>query len=653
MTVTVGLVQINNGFSGQYYLPYAAGLLQAYALRHSVTPGRYRFLPPLYRRIHRDAAVEALDAADVVGFSTYVWNANISAEVAKSLKERRPDCLVVMGGPNVPTRAEAFLRANRQIDVVVHDAGEAPFLALLDAWPNRDWDRIAGISWLDKTGTFRHNPPAERLRDLAPIPSPYLDGVFEPLMAAEPGQTWLALWETNRGCPYSCTYCDWGSAVAAKIATFPMERVLGELEWMARHRIEFVFCADANFGILPRDVDIARHAAALKGATGYPRALSVQNTKNVTERAYQSQKILTDAGLSKGVTISVQTLDRTALANIRRQNISTEGFELLQRRFVAENVVTYTDYILGLPGETADGFMDAVAHLIANGQHNRIQFNNLSILPNAEMADPDYRRRHGLLTVPAPIVNIHGTLEVPEDGIAEEQLLVVGTASLPPDDWRRVRVYAFIAGLLYFDKLLQLPLMVLNREAGIGFRQLFESFAAPDPARFPRLAAIAAFFESEARRVQAGGAEMVYSSEWLGIFWPADEYVFVELAVTGQLQEFYAEAAALLAGMAADSGVAAAVEDAVRLNHLLLKLPDRADDVDVGLSHDLPGFYTRMLHGEDARLECRPTTYRVLRSGETWADWPTWMREVVWYGHRKGAYLHGGATIGTAIAGHY
>ena len=57
---------------------------------------------------------------------------------------------------------------------------------------------------------------APRLRELSPLPSPYLENVFEPLLDANPDERWLALWETNRGCPFSCTFCDWGSATAAK-----------------------------------------------------------------------------------------------------------------------------------------------------------------------------------------------------------------------------------------------------------------------------------------------------------------------------------------------------------------------------------------------------------------------------------------------------
>ena len=47
----VGLVQINNSFSGQNYLPYSVGLLQAYVQKHAADPDRYDFLLPVYKRM--------------------------------------------------------------------------------------------------------------------------------------------------------------------------------------------------------------------------------------------------------------------------------------------------------------------------------------------------------------------------------------------------------------------------------------------------------------------------------------------------------------------------------------------------------------------------------------------------------------------------
>ena len=82
----IGLVQINNSFSGQNYLPYSIALLQTYVQKFASDPGRYEFLMPLYKRVRIADAVEQFKDADLVGFSTYVWNGRISLEIARRLK---------------------------------------------------------------------------------------------------------------------------------------------------------------------------------------------------------------------------------------------------------------------------------------------------------------------------------------------------------------------------------------------------------------------------------------------------------------------------------------------------------------------------------------------------------------------------------------
>ena len=280
----IGLVQINNSFSGQNYLPYSVALLQAYVEKHA--PGKHEFLPLVYKRAAIDSIVQSLVTADLVGFSIYVWNERISLEIARRLKVIKPEIITVFGGPQVPDKPEAWLVSNPQIDRVIHNEGERAFLALVE-----------GID--DNAQALRFM----RLNDLDEIPSPFLEGTFDSLIAANPDEKWIGLWETNRGCPFRCTFCDWGSATAAKVTKFGMERLQAEVDWFARHRIEYIFCCDANFGIQKRDVDIAKHVAKVKQQTGYPHALSVQNTKNATERAYETQKILSDAGLNKGVAL--------------------------------------------------------------------------------------------------------------------------------------------------------------------------------------------------------------------------------------------------------------------------------------------------------------------------------------------------------------
>ena len=654
--ITIGLVQINNSFSGQNYLPYSASLLEAYAAAKAEDPARYRFLLPLYRRIRISDAVESLVGADIVGFSTYVWNGRISLEIARRLKQRRPETLIVFGGPHVPDKPEEFLRANRFVDLAVHNEGEARFLDILERFPERRWDDIPSASFIRADGGFVRNPAGPRFNDLDEIPSPFLSGALDRLVAANPGERWIGLWETNRGCPFRCTFCDWGSATAAKVTKFGIERLHAEVEWFARRKIEYIFCCDANFGIQKRDVEIAEYVAKVKRETGYPKALSVQNTKNATERAYQTQKTLSDAGLNKGVALSMQSVDPTTLTAIKRENIALETYFELQRRFTRDKVETYSDLILGLPGETYDSFVQGVDLLIQNGQHNRIQFNNLSILPNAEMGDPEYQRRYGMVTVPTKIINIHGERVELDDDVPEMQDLVVATRSLPQADWRRVRAFCWMTALLHFDKIFQLPLIVAHEISGLAYREMIEAFMDADRARYPVIGETRDFFAREAQSIQQGGAEYVFSKEWLGIYWPADEYVFIKLTAERKFDAFYAEAASLLkeslraANPRLELGV---IDDAVRFNHALVKQRFLHDDVAVELEYDLAAFFDAVRNNEHPELKKGKTRIRIDRAGEAYGDFQAWCREVVWWGNKKGAYLYTQRAREKHLAGHF
>jgi radical SAM superfamily enzyme YgiQ (UPF0313 family) len=644
--IIVGLVQINNSFSNQNYIPYSVGLLQAYTQKYAKVPEQYKFLLPIYCRMPVKKAVQSLSDASVIGFSAYVWNIKISLEIARRIKIQTPEVLIVFGGPQVPNQAEQFLRQHSFIDIVCHGEGEHCFLNILENTYSRDWENIPSVSFIQNNGVFVHHPKETRIKDISVIPSPFLEGVFEPLIKANPTEQWIGLWETNRGCPFSCTFCDWGSATKSKVFRFDMDRIFKEVEWFVKHQVEFIFCCDANFGILKRDVEIAQYLAETNKKYGYPKAFSIQSTKNATERSYQVQKILADANMNKGVSLSMQSVDAGTLKNIKRENISIESYQKLQHQFTKDKIETFTDIILALPGETYNSFFDGVSYVIENGQHNRIQFNNLSVLPNAKMGDTAYQKEYGINIVESKIINIHGSLIESEDEIYETQQLVIATNTMPKEDWCKTRVLSWMIAFLYFDKLLQIPLIVLHEECSISYRKLFEPFMELELDSFPMLSEIRNFFWIEAKKIQNGGEEFCKSEKWLNIWWPADEYIFIKLSVENNLDIFYQEAEKIFTQFLDEKKikVPSALYDALLLNKSLINQPFQVD-INLNLSYNVWGFYQGVLRGLKTPLEKKTQSYHINRASVTLSSWDDWCQEIVWYGNKKGAYLHKDITI--------
>ena len=641
--IKVGATQINNGFSGQYYLPYSIGLLYAFVKKNSSDPERYDFNSIIYKRKHLDDCFEHLKDRNVVLFSTYVWNENISLEIAKKLKKYDKTKFIIFGGPSVPDnkfgKAEAYLKKNNFIDILIHQEGERTILKLLDEYPNNKLSETHNISYFENK-KYKNIPNLPRLKDFEKVPSPYLTGIFDDLIKENPKEKWLASWETNRGCPFSCTYCDWGSATNSKVARMHLDRVYAELDWFSKNKVEFIFCCDANFGMLPRDYDIALKAAENKKKYGYPHVLSVQNTKNARERAYKVQKLLADTGLSKGVTLAMQSIDMHTLKNIKRDNISIEDYQELQKRFTKDNIPTYTEFILGLPGDTYDSFAKGVSDVIDSGQHNRIQYNNLSILPNAEMADPDYLKNNKIRIVEGPIVNIHGSLdESPQDGIHEKQQLVISTNTLNFKDWKKTRIYASISELIYFNKLLQIPLLVLNKIEKIEFQALFEYFMN-SPQKYKVLHRINKNFDDHATQISKGKSEFLYKDGLLDIYWPPGEFEYINLVLNDQLDNFYGEIDEYFSQLCTSKFNKLIFKQSLELNQKMMRLPHNTENIKFEDKYNIFESYQSILKLGDFNFsESQPKFLKIINNDLKFKNINDWLKNVIWYGHRSGKYL--------------
>ena len=257
-------------------------------------------------------------------------------------------------------------------------------------------------------------------------------------------------------------YCSWGSATASKIHTFGVDRLRAELEWMGVRGIEFLYGASANFGQLPRDAEIAELLADVRRRTGYPKKFFTNTAKNATERIFHISKILHDAGLAKGATLSPQTWSKESLVSIKRSNIKPKTYTDLQRMFTDAGIPTYAEIIVGLPGETLTSFCAGLDQEIEMGQHDGLAVYPCRVLPGTEMAEPEYRKAHGIVTRMTPILANHADLDNETVGPTEYEETVIATASMPVDDWRTAMLVSWFVQAFFCMGLASYPLLWLK-----------------------------------------------------------------------------------------------------------------------------------------------------------------------------------------------
>jgi len=431
------------GLNNVPFLPLVAGLLRAYAEQDEQVAANYTFADPVFLAAPPAEIADSIVAPDVLGLSCYVWNFRRQMKVAKLVKERYPDVLVVAGGPHVPDRPDTFFAEQPWVDVAVHGEGEDAFRALLTERlkDTPDYRNVPGVSVKHGSHALAGLPPVRLPREIRTA-SPYLLGHMDAAVAAcrERGLRFYALWETNRGCPYSCAFCDWGSATMSALRMFDDERLTDEIDWFGRHDVEDVFICDANFGIVGRDVEIAKALAEVRAQYNAPRQIRVNFAKNSNERVLAISRTWHQADLLMGTTLSLQSTDMDVLEAIDRKNIGIDNYGKLQRRYRAEGIPTYTELILGLPLETASSFRRGVGSLLAAGNHDDIRVYEFAILPNAPINTPAKIEKYGLRTLPKRLyVEEPGT---PADE-AETVDMVIRTGAMERDDL--VSGFVFVA----------------------------------------------------------------------------------------------------------------------------------------------------------------------------------------------------------------
>ncbi len=370
-----------------YYLPYSPAIIWSYVKQFDIINDNFELDEFIWRRDPIEEVVERLKDNDIVGFSTYIWNRSYNHVLGRELKKANPKIFLFAGGPEPPITDKNFFEKFPYLDLCVKQEGEKAVTSVLEQYlTDKNYLGITGLI-VNVDGTTVDTGHPNRINELDDIPSPYLTDVFKPLMEKHPEVRWNATLETNRGCPYMCTFCDWGSLTYSKVKKFDLERVYDELEWIGRNECDFVSLTDANFGIFPeRDSLIADKLIEVQKKYNNPKAYTIAWAKNQKQEVVEIvRKLIYEGGSKMGLNLSVQSMDDNVLDIIKRKNLAMnkiqEVFDLCEKY----SIPLYTELILGLPGETLETWKDNFYKLFKAGNHTGITVYQAQLLENAEM----------------------------------------------------------------------------------------------------------------------------------------------------------------------------------------------------------------------------------------------------------------------------
>ncbi len=617
--------QVNYPYGKSAHIPYTAGQLAAYAFDDRDVAENYKLEKIFFLRKNVDSVMAEIDEPFIVAFSTYIWNCNYNKTLARMIKEKYPDCTVVFGGHHVSPGGD-MLDECPYIDYLLHGEGEIIFRRLMRALIGLDdMHEIPGISMRTENGILT-NP--EMISSECNFPSPYLNGYFDDIIREYPDTDFMALIETSRGCPNSCAYCDW-SNMKSRIRKFPIERIYGEIEWMMKNKICGLGSADSNFGLFERDEEITDKIIQARQKGGYPLGFQTSYAKNSSKTVFNIGMKLEKSRMNKGITLSFQSMDETVLDNIGRRNIGIDYYKELMAMYNEAGISTYTELILGLPGETFETLADGIDTLLNLGQHNSIYIHNCEWLPCSTMGEKEYVEKYKIKTSHIPLNQPHREPD-DDDNIPEWSRIVTSTYSTDGEGWKKMNLFSFTVQAFHHMGLLQFFALYLYNENLSSYKNFYTSLldyflSNPDTVAGRAFNTVIGYLDD----VLAEKGTLSCCDERFGkVQWPFEEYVY--LCIVYEIDKFYDEIAEFLATFGIEKDV---FSDLLNFQRRIMKRPFDSE-VTIEAEHNFDEYFNNLLNSKPAKLK----TDKLIRSvsAKPFVNWEHYAKVVAWYGRKDG-----------------
>ena len=137
---------------------------------------------------------------DILAFSTYIWSIERIITVCSGIKAAFPNCIIILGGPEVSYNSVDILEKEKNIDFIINGEGEVTFKELIESLLNNQYpETLPGITLRLKDKVVK-NKVRQLIKDLDILPSPFLTGNYQ-------GSSNFTYYEASRGCPSKCAYC--------------------------------------------------------------------------------------------------------------------------------------------------------------------------------------------------------------------------------------------------------------------------------------------------------------------------------------------------------------------------------------------------------------------------------------------------------------
>ena len=366
------------------------------------------WLLPKQRKLSNSELVEycVTNKVDLLCTSHYIWNHQFLLNQLKEIKQYLPNVKLVAGGPSIDVHINKdFFTKYPFVDYAIYGSGEFAFANLVTTLL-QDKKLISfntsNMAWVDDTknktivADFKYVPQSK----ISPFCSN--QDFFSRMVQHEQadGTRVILPYDLTRGCPYSCTFCDWNSGLSTKV-TRRKGTYQDEIDLFQSLGIKDIYLSDANVGQYQEDIDMISYLAkknleedAEFKIDGNFSKLRVENNLKIFHLAAQGNLM----NPTWGFMIPVQDINQTVLQNIARPDIGWQKYTEVITELTAAypHITPVVQLIQGLPGQTVDSWRKSLAQIIKHDVKICVYMSELLPASPAAM-DPLYQDKYNFV----------------------------------------------------------------------------------------------------------------------------------------------------------------------------------------------------------------------------------------------------------------
>lgn len=307
---------------------------------------------------------------DILATSHYIWNHYDIMKQLEAVKKYLPKkTKLVAGGPSISVNIDKdFFNKFSFIDYAIYGPGEIAFSDIISSIFNKTKliaFNTSNLAWYDKSksktiiSSYKYVPVLQK--------SIYIQNkkLFSSIVQdlQKKGHDIVIPFELTRGCPYSCTFCDWNSGLSNKVSRRKID-YKQDIDLFQELNIRRVYLTDANLGQYDEDIEVVEYFARKNIEEKAQFIIEGNLSKLKKENNRKIFKLFASANLVNrcGLLMGVQDTNREVLQNSDRPDVSWNE----HRKIIKDLVESYPNYftklqlVQGLPGQTVKSWIQTL-----------------------------------------------------------------------------------------------------------------------------------------------------------------------------------------------------------------------------------------------------------------------------------------------------